>query len=140
MKIIVYRKFHESDLYELTLVHSIYSTKHDFEQNEELRKFSDAVDYEYPFEVIEGTELEFRVLKQFLWVTFDVFNTDDIEEGKIVVKREGEVISYESAAKLCHNEIEELDNKIQSLRWNLELYGEIYHDKYGCHIAEEFEN
>lgn len=140
MKIIVYRKFHESDLYELTLVHSIYSTKHDFEQNEELRKFSNAVDYEYPFEVIEGTELEFRVLKQFLWVTFDIFNTDDIEEGKIVVKREGEVVDFEYAAKECNKEIEELDNKIQSLQWNLELYDEIYHDKYGCHITEEFEN
>lgn len=140
MKIIVYRKFQESDLYELTLVHSIYSTKHDFEQNEELRKFSNAVDYEYPFEVIEGTELEFRVLKQFLWLAFDVFNADDIEEGKIVVKREGEVISYKDAAKICHNEIKELQDTIESLQWNLDLYDEIYHDKYGCHITEEFEN
>lgn len=140
MKIIVYRKFHESDLYELTLVQSIYSTKHDFAQSEGLRQFANAVEYEYPFEVIEGTELEFAVLKQFLWLAFDVFNTDDMKEDEIVVKREGEVISYESAAKLCHNEIEELDNKIQSLRWSLELYSEIYHDKYGCRITDILEN
>lgn len=140
MKIIVYRKYHESDLYELTLEHSIYSTKHVFAQSEDLRQFVNAVEYEYPFEVIEGTELEFCGLKQFLWEAFDVFNTDDIKEDEIVVKREGEVISYKSAAKLCHNEIEELDNKIQSLRWSLELYGEIYHEKYGCRITDILED
>lgn len=140
MKIIVYRKFGESDLYELTLAHSIYSTKYNFEQDEQLRQFSNAVDFEYPFEVIEGTELEFKVLKQFLWEAFDIFNTDDMGEDKIVVKREGEVVHFEYAAKECNKEIEELNDKIHSLQWNLELYDEIYHDKYGCRITDILEN
>lgn len=140
MKIIVYKKFHESDLYELTLVHSIYSTKYDFEESEDLRKFSNAIDYGYPFEVIEGTELEFKVLKQFLWVAFDVFSTDDIRIDGIVVKRDYEVIPYEDAAKKCYDEIKELQDKIQSLQWNLELCDEIYHDKHGGHLLEEYDD
>lgn len=140
MKIIVYRKFHESNLYELTLTRNKYSTEHHFEQNEELRKFSDALEYEYPFEIIESTELEWKVLAQFFWDVFDIYNIDNMTKDRIYVKKNDEVVDFEWAAKKCHEEIEELDDKIQSLRWDLELYGEIYQDKYGCHITEEFEN
>ena len=72
MKIIVYRQFQESDLYELTLIQSIYSTKHDFAQSEDLRQFANAVEYEYPFEVIEGTELEFDGVKYLMMRQSDV--------------------------------------------------------------------
>lgn len=140
MKIIVYRKFHESDLYELTLEHTIYSTKHHFAQSEDLRKFSDAFEYEYPFEIIEGTGLEWEVLARFLWEVFDIYSIDDMGEGRIYVKKNEEVVDFEWAAKECHKEIEELDNRIQSLRWDLELYGEVYHEKYGCRITDILED
>lgn len=139
MKIIVYRKFGESDLYELTVKHFIHSTKKDFEQNEDLRKFSDAFEYEYPFEIIESTELEWKVLAQFLWEAFDIYSIDGMEEDRIYVKKDSEVVDFEWAAKKCNKEIEELDDKIQSLRWDLELYGEIYRSKYGCSIRDILE-
>lgn len=140
MKIIVYRKFHTSDLYELTLTHNKYSTEHHFEQNDELRKFSDAFEYEYPFEIIESTELEWKVLAQFLWEVFDIYDIDGMTEDRIYVKKNDEVVDFEWAAKKCNKEIEELDDKIQSLRWDLDLYGEIYHDKYGSRITNILEN
>lgn len=140
MKIIVYRKYHESDLCELTLAQSKYSTEHHFVQSEELRKFSDAFEYEYPFEIIESTELEWKVLARFLWEVFDIYSIDDMVEDRIYVKKNYEVVDFEWAAKECHKEIEELDNRIQLLRWNLELYGEIYRDKYGCRIIDILED
>lgn len=139
MKIIVYRKYHESDLYELTLEHTIYSTKNDFVQSEDLRRFSNAFDYGYPFEIIEGTELEFEVFTDFLRMAFDVFNTEEVGKNRILVKRNDEIIDYRDAAKMCYNEIKELQDKIQSLQWDMDIYDEIYHDKYGCHITEEFD-
>lgn len=139
MKIIVYREFGESDLYELTVKHFTHSTKKDFEQNEDLRKFSDAFEYEYPFEIIESTELEWKVLAQFLWEAFDIYSIDGMEEDKIYVKKDCEVVDFEWAAKKCNKEIEELDDKIQSLQWDLELYSEIYRSKYGCSIRDILE-
>lgn len=143
MKIIVYRKFHESDLYELILAHTIFSTEHTFEQNEDLRKFNDAFEFEYPFEIIEGTELEWEALVEFLYENSDIFDVESLKElieGRIYVLRNDEVIDFECAAKDCYKEIEELQDKIQSLQWDLDFYDEIYHDKKGCHIAEKFEN
>ena len=140
MKIIVYRKFHESDFYELTLTHNKYSTEHHFEQNEELRKFSDAFEYEYPFEIIESTALDWKVLAQFLWEVFEIYNIDGMTKDRIYVKKDYEVVDFKYAAKKCNEEIEELDDKIQSLREDLELYGEIYRDKYGSSITDFLEN
>ena len=40
---------------------------------------------------------------------------------------------------MCYNDIKELEDKIQSLRWDIELYNEIYKDKYGCNITENFD-
>ena len=140
MKIIVYRKFYESDLYELTLTHNTYSTEYHFEQNEELRKFSNAFDYEYPFEIIESTELEWKVLAQFLWIAFEIYNIDGMTEDRIYVKKDYEVVDFEYAVKKCNEEIEELDDKIQSLRGDLELYGEIYRYKYGRRITDILKN
>lgn len=143
MKIIVYRKFHESDLYELTLAHTIFSTEHCFEQNEDLRKFGDAFDWGYPFEIIEGTELEWEVLGEFLWENSDINDSEnlkEIQEGRIYVLKDYEIIDFDYAAKDCYKEIKELQDKIESLQWDLEFYDELYYDKKGYHIAEKFEN
>ena len=79
-------------------------------------------------------------MAQFLWEAFDIYSIDGMEEDKIYVKKGCEVVDFEWAAKKCNEEIEELDDKIQSLRWDLELYGEIYHSKYGCSIRDILEN
>lgn len=138
MKIIVYRKYHESDLYELTLQHNKYSTEHHFAQTEDLRKFSDAFDYDYPFEIIESTELEWQVLAQFLYDTFGIWDIEGMGEDRIYVKKGDEVVDFEWAAKECNREIEELQEKIESLQYDLDLYDEIYKDKHGCHISGKY--
>lgn len=140
MKIIVYRKYHESDLYELTLEHTIYSTEHNFIHNKDIEQFSDAFEDGCPFEIIDCdcTELEFEVFVDFLFIAFDIFNTDEIRTDRILVKGENEVLDYRDAARQCYDELKEAQEKIESLQWDIDIYDEIYHDKYGCHITEEF--
>ncbi len=125
MKIIVYRRYHESDLYELTLAHTIYSTERNFVSNEDIRQFSDAFEYEYPFEIIECTELEFEVFVKFLFLAFDIWDVDEVGKDRILVKRNEAVISCEDAAQMCYNEIVELEDKLQELRYNMDLYNEV---------------
>lgn len=125
MKIIVYRKYHESDLYELTLAHTIFSTEHNFVSNEDIRQFSDAFEYEYPFEIIECTELELEVFVKFLVWAFDIWDVEEVGKDRILVKKEAAVLSCEDAAEICRNEIQELEDKLQELRYNMELYNEV---------------
>lgn len=125
MKIIVYRKYHESDLYELTLAHTIFSTEHNFVSNEDIRQFSDAFEYEYPFEIIECTELELEVFVKFLVWAFDIWDVEEVVKDRILVKKEAAVLSCEDAAEICRNEIQELEDKLQELRYNMELYNEV---------------
>ena len=134
MIVIVYRMYHERDCYELTLSDNCK----DFIQNKDRENLVDAVDDGYPFEIIKCTETELDVFKEVLTDVFDIFNTDEVAEDRIIVKRYEEVIHYEDAADLCHNEIKELQDKIQSLQYDMEIYDNIYYDKYHCHITEKY--
>ena len=134
MIVIVYRMYHERDCYELTLS----DNREDFIQDWDLKNLVNAIDDGYPFEIIKCTETELDVFKEVLTDVFDIFNTDEVAEDRIIVKRYEEVIHYEDAAELCHNEIKELQDKIQSLQYDMEIYDNIYYDKYHCHITEKY--
>ena len=134
MKIIVYRMYHERDCYEIT-----YSdNREDFIQDIEWEKLVDSIDDGYPFEIIKCTETELSAFKESLTAIFDIFSTDEVSEDRIIVKRHEEIIHYEDAADLCHNEIKELQDKIQSLQYDMEIYDNIYYDKYASHITEKY--
>lgn len=134
MIVIVYRMYHERDCYELT-----YSdNREDFIQDKDWKNLINAIDDGYPFEIIKCTETEFDAFKELLTAIFDIFDTDEVAEDRIVVKRCEEVIHYEDAADLCHNEIEELQAKIRSLQYDMEIYDNIYYDKCASHITEKY--
>lgn len=134
MIIIVYRMYHERDCYELTLSDNCK----DFIQDKDWENLVNAVDDGYPFEITKCTETEFNVFKEVLTDVFDIFNTDEVAEDRIIVKKYEEVLHYEDAADLCHNEIKELQDKIQSLQYDMEIYDNIYYDKYASHITEKY--
>lgn len=137
MKIIVYRDYGESDLYTLTLKYYELTDSYDFEPDKNWEDFCDSFEYEYPFEIIECTERELKILKRFLYLAYDLFNTDDIKEDEIVVKVHEEVLPYKEAIQVRRKEIEDLQQKIEELTCEMNLYDWIYYNKYGCHIPEE---
>ena len=139
MIIIVYRMYHERDCYELTFSNS-GEFKGEFVRDKDWINFVTAVDDEYPFEIIKCTKTELDAFKKFASIGFD-FGTvalNEIKENRIVVKRYEELLHYEDAADLCHDEIKELQDKIQSLQYNMDIYDNIYYDKYHCHITEKY--
>ena len=134
MIIIVYKIYHGRDCYELTLS----DNRKDFIQDKDWENLVNAVDDGYPFEIIECTETEFDVFKEVLTDVFDIFNTDEVAKDRIIVKKYEEVIHYEDAADLCHNEIKELQDRIQLLQYDMMIYDNIYYDKYASHITEKY--
>lgn len=138
MKIIVYRDCGESDLYTLTLKHYELTDSYDFEPDKNWEDFCDSFEYEYPFEIIECTERELKILKRFLYLAYDLFNTDDIKEDEIVVKVHEEVLPYKEAIQVRQKEIEDLQQKIEELTCEMNLYDWIYYNKYDCHIPKEY--
>lgn len=139
MKIIIYRQYHESDFCELTLKYHKITDNYSFEADKDWKNFCDSIEDTYPFEIIECTNHELEVLKDFLHFAYDVYDVSEVKEDKIIVKRYEEIMPYTEAATLCHKEIEELQDKIQSLQYDMDIYDNIYYDKYHCHIAEKFE-
>jgi hypothetical protein len=134
MTIIVYRMYHERDCYELTLS----DNREDFIQDKDWENLVNAIDDGYPFEIIKCTETEFDVFKEVLTDVFDIFDTDEVAEDEIIVKRRDEIIDYKDAVDLCYDEIKELKDKIRSLQYDMEIYDNIYYDKYHCHITEKY--
>jgi hypothetical protein len=134
MTIIVYRMYHERDCYELTLS----DNREDFIQDKDWENLVNAVDDGYPFEIIKCTETEFDVFREVLTDVFDIFDTDEVAEDEIIVKRRDEIIDYKDAVDLCYDEIKELKDKIRSLQYDMEIYDNIYYDKYHCHITEKY--
>jgi hypothetical protein len=134
MTIIVYRMYHERDCYELTLS----DNREDFIQDKDWENLVNAIDDGYPFEIIKCTETEFDVFKEVLTDVFDIFDTDEVAEDEIIVKRCDEIIDYKDAVDLCYDEIKELKDKIRSLQYDMEIYDNIYYDKYHCHITEKY--
>ena len=134
MIIIVYKIYHGRDCYELTLS----DNRKDFIKDKDWENLVNAVDDGYPFEIIECTETEFDVFKEVLTDVFDIFNTDEVAKDRIIVKKYEEVIHYEDAADLCHNEIKELQDRIQLLQYDMMIYDNIYYDKYASHITEKY--
>lgn len=137
MKIIVYKGFHESDFYEITLKHFKLTDNYDFETDENWEKLVDDIDYEFPFEIVECNDDEFVAFKEFLYETYDIFNSDEVAMDRIIVKRRDEIIDYRDAADLCQNEIKELQEQLESLQYEMKIYDNIYYDKYHCHIMDE---
>lgn len=137
MKIIVYRDYGENDLYTLTLKHYELTDSDDFELDKDWEDFCDSFEYEYPFEIIECTERELKILKRFLYLAYDFPNTDSIKEDEIVVKVHEEILPYKEAIQVRRKEIEDLQQKIEELTREMNLYDWIYYNKYGCHIPEE---
>lgn len=138
MKIIVYRDYGESDLYTLTLKYYELTDSYDFEPDKNWEDFCDSFEYEYPFEIIECTERELKILKRFLYLAYDLFNTDDIKEDEIIVKVHEEVLPYKEAIQVRQKEIEDLRQKMEELTCEMNLYDWIYYNKYGCHIPEKY--
>lgn len=138
MKIIVYRDYGESDLYTLTLKHYKLTDSYDFEPDENWENFCDSFEHEYPFKIIECTEHELKILKKFLYLAYDFLNTDDVKEDEIVVKVHEEILSYKEAIQVRRKEIEDLQQKIEELTREMNLYDWIYYNKYGCHVPEEY--
>lgn len=136
MKIIVYRDCGESNLYTLTLKHCELTDSYNFELDKDWESFCDSFEYEYPFEIIECTELELEILKMFLYFAYDFLNTDDVKENEIVVKVHEEILPYKEAVQVRRKEIEDLQQKIEELTCEMNLYDWIYYNKYGCHMEE----
>ena len=140
MKIIIYRQYHESELCELTLKYHKITDNYSFEANENWENFCNSIEEAYPFEIIECTKHELEVLKDFLHLAYDIYDVSEVKEDEIIVMRYNDIMPYTEAAKMCHNEIKELQDKIQSLQYDMDIYDNIYYDKYASHITEEYNN
>jgi hypothetical protein len=126
--------YHERDCYELTLS----DNREDFIQDKDWENLVNAIDDGYPFEIIKCTETEFDVFKEVLTDVFDIFDTDEVAEDEIIVKRRDEIIDYKDAVDLCYDEIKELKEQLESLQYEMKIYDNIYYDKYHCHITEKY--
>ena len=143
MKILVYRLYGESVLYTLTLKYFKLTRNYDFENDKDMNEFTIALEEGFPFKIVECTELEFDTFKQFL-ESYDAFGINEVSIDRIMVKvyqfDRNYMMTYEDAARECYRDIKELEEKLESLQYDMKLYDGIYHKKYGAHIFDEYDD
>ena len=139
MKVIVYRGYEWTDFYEVTLKHFKVTNNYDFEMDKDWEDLTEALEEEYPFEIVECTELELDVFKKHLDTAYDAFGLDEVKADEIVVKLyqfdRNYIVPYEEAAKERFKEFENLLDKLNSIKEDLKLYNYIYEGRYGEHLV-----
>ena len=144
MKVIVYRGYELTDFYELTLDHFNLTKNYEFKMDKNREDFVEALEEEYPFKIVECTELELNVFKNFLDVAYDIFGLDEVVMDEIIVKLyqfdNSYILPYEEAAKERYRDYKDTLDKLESIKSDLKLYGDIYYEKYHMNLWEELED